>query len=153
MAQYRVQQAVSGRHATIHATVNGVVHELGMVKMFESNVENSDTEVNTLRGPWTQHKGGPCSGSISMTIYFGCPLFHKMMADYVQTGIDTYFKLTVVNNDPGSEQGAQTCFYQDCRLVSIQPSKVDVDTDVLEEDVEINFAGLEYGGNFADNTI
>lgn len=69
------------------------------------------------------------------------------------TGIDNYFKLTVVNNDPGSEQGAQTCFYQDCRLVSIQPSKADVDTDVLEEDIEINFAGLEYGGNFADNTL
>ena len=153
MPQYRVQQAVSGRHVDIHATVDGVVHELGMVKTFESSVESGDTEVNTLRGAWTQHKGGPCTGSISLTIYYGCPLFHKMMADYVQTGIDKYFKLTVGNNDPGSEQGAQTCFYQDCRLVSIQPSKADVDTDVLEEDVEINFAGLEYGSNFANNTI
>ena len=153
MPAYRAQQAISGRHATIHATVNGVVHELGMVKTFESSVESNDSEINTLRGAWTQHKGGPCSGSISMTIYYGCPLFHKMMSEYTQTGIDTYFKLTVVNNDPGSEQGAQTCFYQNCRLVSIQPSKADVDTDALEEDIEINFSGLEYGGNFADNTL
>ena len=153
MAQYRVQQAVSGRHVTVHVTVGGVVHELGMVKTFESSVESEDTEIKTLRGMWTQHKGGPCTGSISMTIYYGCPLFHKMMAEYAQTGIDQYFKTTVTNNDPGSEQGAQTCFYQDCRLVSIQPSKADVDTDVLEEDIEINFGGLEYGGNFAYNTI
>lgn len=153
MAQYRVQQAVSGRQATIHATVDGVVHELGMVKTFEASVESSDSEVNTLRGPWTQHKGGVLAGSISMTIYFGCPLFHKMMADYATTGIDKYFKLTVVNNDQGSEQGAQTVFYQNCRLVSIEPSKVDVDTDVLEEEIEINFGGMEYGGNFTDNTI
>lgn len=153
MPRYRVQQAVSGRHTTIHATVNGVVHELGMVKDFEASVESSDTEVNTLRGPWTQHKGGPCVGKISMTIFFGCPMFHKIMDEYTQTGIDTYFKLTVTNNDPGSEQGAQTCFYQDCRVVSIQPSKADVDTDVLEESVELNFAGLEYGSHFADNTI
>jgi hypothetical protein len=153
MAQFRAQQKVSGRHVSIHATVDGVVHELGMVKTFESSVESSDTELNTLRGAWTQHVGGPCSGSISLTIYFGCPLFHKMMAEYTQTGIDKYFKLTVANNDPGSDQGAQTVFYQDCRLVSIQPSKADVDTEVLEEDIEINFAGMEYGSNFADNTI
>ena len=153
MSQYRVQQAVSGRHCTIHATVDGVVHELGMVKTFESSVESSDTEVNTLKGAWTQHKGGVLAGSINMTIYFGCPLFHKMMAEYAQTGIDKYFKLTVTNNDPGSEQGAQTVYYQDCRLVSIQPSKADVDADVLEEDVEMNFGGMEYGGNFADNTF
>lgn len=76
-----------------------------------------------------------------------------LLAEYAQTGIDKYFQLTVVNNDPGSEQGAQTVFYQDCRLVSIQPSKADVDSDVLEEDIEINFGGMEYGGNFADNTI
>lgn len=153
MGQYRVQQAVSGRHATIHATVDGVVHELNMIKTFEVSVESEDSEVKTLRGAWVQHKGGPLSGSISMTIYFGCPLFHKLVDEYAQTGIDKYFKLTVANNDPGSEQGAQTVFYHDCRVVSIQPSKADVDTDVLEEDIEINFGSMEYGGNFADNTL
>lgn len=153
MAQYRAQQAISGRHFTIHATVDGVVHELGMVKTFEVSLESSDTEINTARGAFTQHKGGVLSGSISMTIYYGCPLFHKMMNEVAKTGIDKYFQITAVNNDPGSEQGAQTVFYHDCRLVSIQPSKMDVDADVLEEDIEMNFGGMEYAGNFADNTI
>lgn len=153
MAQYTAQQAVSGRFVTIHATVDGTVHELGMVKTFEASVESTDTEINTLRGMWTQHKGGVLSGSISMTIYYGCPLFHKMMAEVAQTGIDKYFQITAVNNDPGSEQGAQTVFYHNCRLVSIQPSKADVDSDALEEDIEINFGGMEYATNFSDNTL
>ena len=68
MAQYTAQQAVSGRFVTIHATVDGTVHELGMVKTFEASVESTDTEINTLRGMWTQHKGGVLSGSISMKI-------------------------------------------------------------------------------------
>ena len=153
MTQYRAQQGVSGRHVTIHATVDGVVHDLGMAKTFESSVEKSDTEVNTLRNNWTQHKGGVLSGSISMTLYFGCPLFHSMMQEYATTGIDKYFLLTVSNNDPGSEQGAQVTYYQNCLLTSIQPSKADVDSDMLEEDAEINFSGMEYGQKFADNTL
>lgn len=150
MAMFRAQNAVAGRHGTAHATINGVVYELFNIKTLEVTVEKSDTEINTLRNNWTQHKGGVLSGKISITAYFGSPVLHTLMDEYAKTGIDTYFDMTIVNNDPGSAADAQTVTYHDCLLNSITPSKFDVDADALEETYEFSFAGMDYISKFAE---
>ena len=153
MIQYHANNTVSGRHCDITAKIDGVVHNLGMCKTFESSIEKSDTEVNTLQCNWTQHRGGPLSGSLDMTMYFGVPIFHDMMEEYAREGIEKYFEITVSNNDPGSQSGAQTITYQHCTLISCQPSKADVDAEVLEEDMQFTFAGIQTTGRFNDSTV
>lgn len=150
MTLYRARNRLSGRQATAFAKIDGVVYELFQVKTLEVTVEKSDTEINTLRNNWTQHAGGVLSGKIEITAYFGSPVFHEIMDNFSKTGIDTYFDLTITNNDPSSDAGAQTAVYHDCNLTSITPSKIDVDADVLEESYSITFSGMEYVSKFTE---
>lgn len=148
MALMRGANAVSGRMCSVEVIINGTHYDLGMIKTFEASVEKSDTEINTLRGKWTQHKGGVLSGSWSMTQYFGSPVLKRILKEFSETGIDTYFTALISNNDPGSDAGAQTIALYDCNITSIQPAKADVDSDALEEDVEGTFAGWQFIGEF-----
>lgn len=149
----RGANAVSGRNVMASAIINGVYHELFMIKTFEATIEKSDTVINAIGIIWSQHKGGVLNGALSITAYYGSPIFKEIMEEYANTGIDTYFDLTVTNNDPGSEQGAQTVTFHDCNLNNIQPAKVDVDSDALEEDMSLSFCKWTFTGKFTDLSL
>lgn len=150
MAIYRAANGINGKLCKAFATIDGKVEELCYIKSFNADITKNKTEVPVMGDVWVQHKTGSLSGSGTMTIRYGSPVFRQMMERYIKTQVDEYFNMTIVNNDPGSKAGIQSAILIDCNIDGVVATKMDVESDVLEEDIAFTFSGINYGSRFKD---
>ena len=148
MTIHRAANCVNGKLCKAFATIDGNVEELFWIKSFEATVEKSKAEVPVMGDLWMQHKAGGLSGTGNMTIYSGTPIFKKMMLEYETTHIDKYITLTIVNADPGSASGTQSVVLTDVNFDSTNVTKIDVESEALEEDMDFTFSGWNFPSHY-----
>ena len=51
-----------------------------------------------------------------MTVYYVTSLFRQLMLQYMKDGVDTYFDIVVINDDPQSAFGSQSVVLKNCNL-------------------------------------
>jgi len=155
MAFLRAKDTISGQEGRAYATINGEVEEMFYIKTLEATVEKEKAEVKTLGRRGTQHKATGWSGSGSMTIYYVTSIYRQLMLDYINKGVDTYFDVTVVNEDPSSSIGSQTVKLTGVNLDSVIMASLDTESDALEEEVSFTFEGVEIAkeGKFKAPTL
>lgn len=153
MAFLKAGDTISGQEGRAYATINGLVEEMFYVKTLEATVEKNKTDVKTLGKRGTQHKANGWTGTGSMTIYYVTSRFRQLMLDYIKTGKDTYFDITVVNEDEGSSIGKQTVVLRDINLDSVIMAKVDTESEVLEEDTDFTFEDVDVLDQFVAPTL
>ena len=95
-----------------------------------------------------QHKPAGWSGSGNMTIYYTTSVFREMVVDYIKNGTPLYFDILIENEDPASSIGNQTIIFKDCLLSNISLAKLDVDTTILDENVDFSFDDVELVSSF-----
>lgn len=144
---------ISGQEGRVTATIDGNVELLAYVKSVEATFEKQKSEINTLGHRGTQHKTTGWSGSGSMTLYYVTSLFRQLAAKYAKTGKDTFFDLTIENNDPTSSVGRQTVVLYNCNVDSTILAKLDVDNTELDEDMDFTFDDFEVLDSFATPTL
>lgn len=83
-----------------------------------------------------------------MTIYYMTSRFRQLMIDYIKTGRDTNFDITVTNEDPGSTIGSQTITLLGVNLDSVVMVSLDTESDALEEDIDFTFEDIDMGQAF-----
>lgn len=118
------------------------------IKTLEATVEKEKAEVKTLGRRGTQHKAIGWNGSGSMTIYYVTTRFRELMYDYMKTGIDTYFEIEVINEDPASSIGSQIVRLKGVNLNSVVMASLDTESEALEEELEFTFEDVEIIGSF-----
>ena len=69
---------------------------------------------------------------------------------YAKNGKDTYFDLTIVNEDPTSSIGKQTVTLYNCNIDSVILAKLDTDSDSLEEDLDFTFDDFDILDSFGN---
>lgn len=143
MSFLKAGDTLSGQEGRAYATINGQVEEMFYIKKIEASVEKSKVEVKTLGRLGTQHKANGWSGSGSMTIYYVTSLFRQMVLDYIKTGIDTYFDVQIVNEDPASTVGKQTIVLKGVNLDKVVMATLDTGADTLEEDIDFTFDDVD----------
>jgi Phage tail tube protein len=148
MGVLKAVDTISGQEGRAYATIDGINEEMFYVKSLEATVEKEKADIKTLGRRGTQHKATGWSGSGSMTIYYTTSKFRQMMIKYIRDGIDTYFDIQVVNDDPSSGIGQQTVTLTGVNLNSVIMAKLDTDSEALEEDVEFTFEGVSILGEF-----
>ena len=134
---------LSGQAGKATATINGSVEEMFYLKDIEATLEKNKTEVKTLGKRGVQNKAAGWTGTGSMTLYYVTSLFRKQAIDYVKTGRDTNFTITIVNDDPGSSVGKQTIVLYNCNIDSVILAKLDVESDVLDESIDFTFDDVD----------
>lgn len=144
MSYLKAGDTISGQEAiakmTIHnADGSSTIEDLFFAKNLDASCEINKTAVKTLGKRGEQHKPNGWTGSGTMTIYYVTTLFRKMILNYIKTGVPTYFDIMVTNEDPGSSVGKQTTVLKNCSLDSVTLAKFDVDSEVLEEDLDFTF--------------
>jgi hypothetical protein len=149
----RAGDVISGTEGTVTAEINGNVEQLFNVKQIEATVEKQKSEINVLGHRGTQHKTVGWTGSGSMTVYYVTSTFRKLMENYVKNGVDTYFTITITNNDPTSSVGAQTTALYKCNLDSAVVAKLDVDNTELDEDLDFTFDDMAILEEFTTPTL
>ncbi|MGX4583367.1 phage tail tube protein [Paenibacillus chitinolyticus] len=144
---------ISGQEGVAYATIAGKVEEMFYLKKIEAKAEKQKTEVKTLGRRGTQHKAAGWSGTGSMTIYYVTSRFRQLMYEYIKHGKDVYFDIMITNNDPTSSIGAQTVTLLGVNLDSIVMASLDVESEVLEEDIDFTYDDVEINTPFNAPTL
>ncbi|MFD0712847.1 phage tail tube protein [Paenibacillus sp. GCM10027626] len=143
----KAKDTISGQEGRAYATINGQVEEMFYVKKLEAKVEKTKAEVKTLGRRGTQHKATGWNGTGTMTIYYVTSIYRQMMLDYINKGVDMYFDVTVVNEDPSSSVGSQTVKLTGVNLDSVIMASLDTESEAMEEEVAFTFEGVEIAAN------
>ncbi|KOC49989.1 phage tail tube protein [Clostridium botulinum] len=139
MGYLKYGDTISGQEAKGFMNIDGRNEELFYAKKLESKIEKEKSEGKTLGKRGTQSKAKGYKGTGTLTIYKVTSLFIELMLKYMKEGIDTYFDLTVMNEDPTSSIGKQTVVLKNCNFDEVNIASFDVDSDALEEDMSFTF--------------
>lgn len=148
MAHLKYGDTISGQEAKAFMTISGRNEELFYAKKLESKIEKEKSEGKTLGKRGTQSKAKGYKGTGTLTVYKVTSLFIELMIKYMKEGIDTYFDLTVVNEDPTSSVGKQTVVLKDCNFDEVSIALFDVDSEALEEDMSFTFDDIDLLNKF-----
>lgn len=131
---------LSGKEGRAFATIDGENVDLFFAKSISASVEKHKSTVKAIGKRMDGHKTSGGEGTGSMTIYYMTPYFRRMLREYLDTGVDVYFNMTISNTDPASSAGSQTALLIDCNLDSVMIAQLDADSDdPLEEDMDFTF--------------
>lgn len=158
MGYLKAGDTISGQEAVAKMTIKNPdgttsIEDMFFGKNLEATCEIEKTDVRTLGKRGAQHKPSGWTGSGSMTIYYVTSLFRKMALQYIKTGVPVYFDIIVTNNDPASSVGPQTIVLKNCSLDSVILAKFDVDSEVMDEDVDFTFDDAYMLDSFVTPTL
>ena len=146
----RAGDVISGQEAKAQANINGEIVDLFDAKSIEAIATKRKTEIRTLGKRGTQNKTVGWSGTGTLTAYYVSSRFRKLMLDYIKTGKDLYFTLSVVNRDPTSTIGTQTVALYNCNLDATTLAKFDTEADALDESMTFTFDDAEMLTEFSE---
>lgn len=148
MGYFKIGDAISGQEARAYISIDGRNEELFYAKKLKSTVKKKKKQLKVLGHRGEQSKAAGWSGDGDMTVYYVTSLFRELMIKYMKTGIDTYFDITVVNEDPTSSIGAQTIVLKNCNFDEVSMAVFDIDSEALEEDMKFTFDDVDLLGQF-----
>lgn len=142
--------AISGKHAKAFVTINGQVEELFYARSLEATIEKNKTDVPVVGRTNIGQKAVGWTGTGTLNIYYVTSLFRRLVRDYIKTGRDFYFDLTVSNEDPTSATGRQTVVLKNCNLDNVIAAQFDATSDdPLNEDISFTFDDYDILEQFA----
>lgn len=153
MPYLKAGDIISGREGWATANIDGEIFDMFYIKQLEATMEKNKSGVNVLGHRATQNKTTGWSGSGSMTVYYITSKFRELAQKYARDGVDTYFTITIKNEDPTSTVGKQTVVLYDVNLDSATIAKLDVDNTELDEDYDFTFEDFELLDTFKTPTL
>lgn len=135
----QAEDAVNGREGVATIELNGQIVELMELANMTITVEKTKTEFKAMGQRNTQNKTTGWTGTGSANVRYISSRWVKMLQDYVKTGRDTYFTIVITNEDPGSRTGKQVIQILGCNIDSVDIAKLDVDTEILDQDIDFTF--------------
>lgn len=150
MAFLLERDALNGKSGSAFMTVDGQNHELFQLKKFHSDAEFQESDFKVVGTTLVQKKTTGVTLTGTMTIYYGSPLFIKLLNEYLKTGKLPYFTMQITNDDPGTTVGKQIVALYNCKLSKVPVAMLDADADWLEEEVSFSYTGIEVLNYFND---
>ncbi|WP_019536758.1 phage tail tube protein [Paenibacillus ginsengihumi] len=144
---------ISGQEGRAYATIDGINYEMFYIRNIRATAEKQKNEIRTLGKRGVQRKVVGWSGTGSMTIYYVTSKFRQLMYDYIKTGVDTYFDITIVNEDPGSSVGKQVVTLIGVNLDSVVMAALDTEADELDEECDFTWEDIEIDSLFNDPVL
>jgi len=143
MAFLLEKDALNGKQGKAIATINGQNQELFGAKKIQTDAEFQESDFKVIGTTLVQKKTTGVNLTGTMTIYYGTPIFIRMVQEYIKTGKMTFFNLQIENDDPSTSVGKQTVVYYNCKLNKVPLSILDSDSDFLEEEVGFSYTNIE----------
>ncbi len=144
----KAKDAISGKEGTLYATIDKNVIQVAECKSINAKITKNKTEFKALGYRGTQHKATGWSGTGTLVVHYVSSRWSKMMINYAKNGIDTYFKLQVINEDPTSSIGKQTITLIDVNFDEAEIAKLDVDADFIDQTMNFTFSDVDMPDEF-----
>lgn len=135
----QAEDAVNGREGVATAEIEGKVVELMELSNITITADKTKTEFKAMGQRNTQNKTTGWKGTGKATVRYISSRWAKMLQTYAKTGKDTYFTIVVTNQDPGSATGKQVIQILGCNLDSLDLAKLDIDSEILEQEVNFTY--------------
>lgn len=141
--ELKSKDAIGGKEGYAYAIVNGERHLLFAAKRVKITFEKEKADIKTIgrRVIGKKTKGFSLKGE--MTIYQPEDLFTEMCLQYIHSGVDLYFELLIVNDDPSSEAGDKQTIARDCNIDSATLAMIDGDMDALEQEISFTCEDID----------
>ena len=143
MGYLTADKLINGIEGSVIATINGNVREMAEITKLEATAEKTKTEFKSLGNRSTQTKANGWKGTGSGTMRYGSKVLRDMMLSYIETGKDTFFDIVVTNDDPEFDGKKIVTKLGRCNIDAALLTRVDIDTDILEEDFNFTFTEVE----------
>ena len=138
----KARDGISGKEGIVTANINGTVKVVAECKSINAKITKNKQEFHALGYRGTQYKAKGWTGTGTLVIHYASSDWIRQMIAYANTGIDTYFNLTITNMDPTSAIGSQTVMLMDCNLDESEIVKLDVEADFLDQSMNFTFSGV-----------
>lgn len=148
MARLEAGSLISGQEGRAYIKTDGKNQELMYLREITAVLTKKKKAVRTLGRRGEQYRTAGYSGSGVMKAYYVSSLFRKQAIDYIRTGVDTYFDILVVNDDPQSGFGSQSVVLKNCTVDKVTLARLDVDSDFLDEELTFTFEDAELLDSF-----
>jgi hypothetical protein len=136
----QAEDAVNGREGMATAEIDGEIVDIMELSNMSITVTKNKEEFKAMGTRNVQNKTTGWTGTGSATVRYVSSRWAKMIERYVKTGKDTYFTIVITNEDPGSSTGKQVIQILGCNLDSVDLAKLDIDTEVLDQDISFTFS-------------
>ena len=133
---------INGRLGSVTVEIDGKVIELMELSNITATVDKNKTEFRTIGTLNTQNKATGWTGTGSATVRYISSRWGKLMERYAKTFKDVYFTIVITNDDPGSGAAKQIVQLEGCNFDSIDIAKLDIDSEILEQDVNFTFSNF-----------
>ena len=150
MSYLTAENLVSGQEGRAYVKVDGANRELLYLKEVVATVQKKKQAVRTLGKRGDQYKSSGFAGSGRMKVYYVTSLFRELMLRYMKGGVDTYFDIAIINDDPQSGFGSQQVVLKNCNLDKVVLAKLDVGEDFLDEELTFTFDDAELLQGFTE---
>lgn len=116
----------------------------------EATFTKTKSKVPILGQPGKGNKATGWEGTGKATFHYNTSIFRQMMLDYKNTGKDTYFDMTIANDDKDSAAGRQEIVLIGCNIDGGILAKFDADGEYLDEDMDFTFEDFSMPMSFND---
>ena len=114
----------------------------------EAKMEKTKVEVPIMGRTGKGNKATGWKGTGSAKFHYNTSLFREKLAQYAETGEDFYFDMQLINEDPTSTVGRQSVILKNCNIDGAILSKIDADSDYLEDEFDFTFEGFQIAESF-----
>lgn len=146
----KAKDAISGQEGTLYATINGEVVQVAECKNISAKIAKTKSKFKALGYRGAQYKATGWEGSGTLTVHYASSRWAKMIVDYAKTGVDTYFKLQICNEDPTSSIGRQTVTLLDVNIDEADVAKLDTEAEFLDQSMNFTFSDVDMPETFND---
>lgn len=116
----------------------------------EASFSKTKSKIPILGQTGKGNKATGWEGTGKATFHYNTSIFRQMMLDYKNTGKDTYFDMTIVNDDEDSAAGRQEIILSGCNIDGGILAKFDADGEYLDEDMDFTFEDFSMPKSFND---
>ena len=142
------RDAIAAKEAECFVTIGERRYNFMQMIDVEVSLEKTKAQVPRLGAIMIGHKSCGMEGTFSGTAHYNTSVMRELLADYKNTGLDTYFEMQISNDDPDSNAGRQTVVLYDCNMDGGILAKFDGDGEYLDEDVEGTFEDFSIPESF-----
>lgn len=137
--------------AECFVTINGTRYNFAHAISLEAKAEKDKMTVDILGSMSKGNKAAGITYTGSMTLHYNQSIMRKMIYEYANTGVDTYFDIQIVNEDKTSRVGRQEVILKNCNIDGGIIAAFDASSsDDLQEDVDFTFESFEMPEMFKD---
>lgn len=144
----KAEDAISGKEGALFAIIDGNVEQVAECKNINAKITKNKSEFKALGYRGTQNKATGWTGAGTLVIHYASSKWAKMMIGYAKTGVDTYFTLQIINNDPTSKLGEQKVTLYDVNFDEAEIAKLDTEAEFLDESMSFTFSDADMDSEF-----